>query len=132
MKKQAEGVILKLQRKTAHKNENMQTKNIVKLGIAMLIQSITHWKLAGFWPNVAEFKRGMELGNTLEATVGYMDAEVPGNVYKALMDHGYIADPYIDMNSLSCEWVANREWVYKTSLWIDSCLLYTSDAADEL
>lgn len=85
----------------------------------MVLCEFKNWKLAGFYQNTAEFERGAELGNELAATTDYMDATVPGNVYLDLKKNGVIPDPFFDMNSINCEWVANRDWVYKTVFSLD-------------
>lgn len=86
----------------------------------MVLCELKNWKVAGFYQNTAEFERGAELGNELAATTDYIDATVPGNVYLDLKKNGVIPDPFFDMNSINCEWVANRDWTYKTTFMLDS------------
>lgn len=43
----------------------------------------------------------------------WMPATVPGMVQTDLIREGRIPDPYIDLNSLPCEWVSQRDWVYR-------------------
>lgn len=45
-----------------------------------------------------------------------MDAQVPGGVARALYKAGYIEHPYVGMNSLKCEWMENRWWMYRREL----------------
>ena len=41
-------------------------------------------------------------------------ATVPGGIHYDLFRAGIIENPYVDMNSLSCEWTENRWWLYRT------------------
>ncbi len=43
-------------------------------------------------------------------------ATVPGGIHYDLFRAGIIENPYVDMNSLSCEWTENRWWLYKTQV----------------
>ena len=52
-------------------------------------------------------------GRDKEEVTGWMDAQVPGGVARALYQAGYIDHPYVDMNSLKCEWIENRWWIYR-------------------
>lgn len=72
------------------------------------------WKIKGFWPNVPLFRNSIETGVEFKGITDWIPAKVPGSVYKDLLDAGIIEDPYYDMNSLKCEWVSNRWWLYKT------------------
>ena len=90
-----------------------------KGGFRMNINKLTKWKVKGYWPYYPMLKKGMELGNELSGVTDLIDAEVPGSVYMDLFKAGLIEDPYFDMNSLKCEWVANRWWVYETTFRID-------------
>lgn len=71
------------------------------------------WKLCGYYPHVPFLNKSVELGNDILGVTRWMDAEVPGGVHKDLLRAGLIADPYMDMQSLGCEWVENRWWHYK-------------------
>ncbi|RPI98119.1 MAG: hypothetical protein EHM39_08535, partial [Chloroflexi bacterium] len=44
---------------------------------------------------------------------GWGPGSVPGSVLHDLWANGEIPDPYADRNSLSCEWVSQRAWVYR-------------------
>jgi beta-mannosidase len=46
-------------------------------------------------------------------TVGWVPAEVPGSVLVDLWRSGEVPDPYFGRNSLFCEWVPERTWVYR-------------------
>ena len=77
------------------------------------------WKVKGFWPYVPILKKGMELGNEMMGVTDWIDASVPGGVHKDLLNARSIEDPYFDKNSLKCEWVENRWWMYKTTFNIE-------------
>ena len=70
------------------------------------------WLLAGWTPLSWETGRGMELGLNFRPEIGPVKAAVPGSVQKALFDHGIIPDWTKDLDSRSCEWVENREWIF--------------------
>jgi len=38
---------------------------------------------------------------------------VPGDVIADTLDAGLVPHPYTDMNSLACEWLSERDWVYR-------------------
>lgn len=71
------------------------------------------WQLKGTDPYVPLRENSMETGKPLEGVTGWMDADVPGGVALALYRAGYIEDPYVGMNSLRCEWIENRWWIYR-------------------
>ncbi|KAI7253870.1 hypothetical protein KC345_g11316, partial [Hortaea werneckii] len=72
-----------------------------------------NWELKGFWPWVPIKGTSMEIGNELMGVTDWMPATVPGGVHQDLFQAGLIENPYIDLNSLKCEWVENRWWVYR-------------------
>lgn len=43
----------------------------------------------------------------------WIRACVPGDVIADTLDAGRIPHPYQDMNSLACEWLSERDWVYR-------------------
>ncbi len=43
----------------------------------------------------------------------WIPAQVPGDVIADTLDAGLIAHPYEDLNSLACEWLSERDWVYR-------------------
>ena len=65
------------------------------------------WQLKGTASYVPLRDKSMETGKPLEGVTGWMDAQVPGGVARALYQAGYIDHPYVDMNSLKCEWIEN-------------------------
>lgn len=71
------------------------------------------WQLKGTASYVPLRDKSMETGKPLEGVTGWMDAQVPGGVARALYQAGYIDHPYVDMNSLKCEWIENRWWIYR-------------------
>lgn len=42
-------------------------------------------------------------------------AAVPGNNFSDLLNHGFIPDPFYGTHEDSVQWVAEREWVYRTT-----------------
>ena len=72
------------------------------------------WKLKGFWPGEPLYSSSIERIVEYCGVTGWMPAPVPGGVHKVLQAAGLIPDPYFGMNSLLCEWVENRWWVYRT------------------
>ena len=71
------------------------------------------WQLKGTASYVPLRDKSMETGKPLEGVTGWMDAQVPGGVARALYQADYIDHPYVDMNSLKCEWIENRWWIYR-------------------
>ena len=49
----------------------------------------------------------------------WVPASVPGSVHWDLYQNGIIPDPYWHTNALACEWVSERDWLYRTELDID-------------
>lgn len=73
------------------------------------------WELKGYWPWVPLKGTSMEIGHELLGVTEWMPATVPGGVHEDLFREGLIADPYVELNSLHCEWVENRWWAYRAS-----------------
>ena len=73
------------------------------------------WELKGYWPYVPVKEKSMETGQTLQGVTNWIPAKVPGGVHYDLWKAGLIEDPYFGQNSLKCEWVENRWWMYRTS-----------------
>ncbi|SFJ76740.1 beta-mannosidase [Paenibacillus sp. UNC496MF] len=71
------------------------------------------WELKGYWPWVPLKGVSMEIGDELLGVTEWMPATVPGGVHVDLFRAGFIEDPYRDLNSLHCEWVENRWWMYR-------------------
>ena len=73
------------------------------------------WQLKGSYPWVPLLNNSMETGHELLGVTDWMPATVPGGVHYDLYRAGLIDHPHMDRNSLKCEWVENRWWIYKTS-----------------
>ncbi len=79
--------------------------------------STLSWELAGYTPNAwLNWVNAPSMTRTTLAEVAAVSANVPGSVQQALLDAGLIPDWNSGMNSLQCEWVENRHWVYETRL----------------
>lgn len=74
-----------------------------------------NWQVKGYWPWVPVKEKSMETGQTLHGVTDWLDATVPGGVHYDLWRAGLIENPYFGKNSLLCEWVENRWWMYRTS-----------------
>ena len=74
------------------------------------------WTLSGYTPNVWARDVSMELQVHAAPEFWPVPARVPGSVQQALRDAGTLPDWNVEMNSLACEWVENRHWVYHTTL----------------
>lgn len=79
-------------------------------------QQLSDWELSSSYPYVPLMGANVETGVTLRSITPTIPAKVPGSVYRDLLNAGLIEDPFYEMNSLKCEWVANRWWVYQTKL----------------
>ena len=85
----------------------------------MGIQKLEKWQFKGCWKNEPYMYSYGDYDKVRGVTF-WMDASVPGSVHHDLMTNGVIPDPYYDDNSLACEWVEGRWWVYKTTFTVDS------------
>ncbi len=74
------------------------------------------WEVKGFWPWVPIKGTSMELGQELLGVTDWLPATIPGGVHYDLYRAGLIAHSYKDLNSLQCEWVENRWWLYRTEV----------------
>ena len=75
---------------------------------------LNKWKMSGILPFQSDFSKTVQQGLLLHNLTPWISAKVPGSVYRDLMEANIIDDPYYGENSLNCEWVANRWWVYRT------------------
>lgn len=73
------------------------------------------WYVKGYWPWVPLKDKSMETGQQLIGTTDWIKATVPGGIHYDLYQAGLIEHPYYEMNSLKCEWIENRWWMYKTT-----------------
>lgn len=87
-----------------------------------LSSSSLTWQVKGFWPWVPIKGTSMELGQELMGVTDWLPAAVPGGVHYDLYQAGIIDHPYKDLNSLNCEWVENRWWMYRTTIERPSCM----------
>ena len=72
------------------------------------------WQVKGYWPYVPLRETSMETGQRLQGVTDWIPATVPGGVHYDLWRAGVIPNPYIGRNSLLCEWVEHRWWMYRT------------------
>lgn len=70
--------------------------------------------LKGFWPFTPLFGKSMETEGELMGVTEWIDATVPGGVQHDLARAGIIEDYHYELNSLKCEWVEHRWWMYRT------------------
>jgi len=70
------------------------------------------WKLVDFAPG-----EGLLAGAHTETydDQQWIPVPVPGDVHRALIAVGRIADPFYDQNEFECAWVEDREWWYRTT-----------------
>ena len=69
------------------------------------------WTLRGF---LDEDWRRVRAYQATDAE-GWLRCAVPGSVQHSLWQAGAIANPYVERNSLLCEWVPQRSWLYRRS-----------------
>lgn len=77
------------------------------------------WRAAGSLPYQADFSKHIQKGAMFRDQTPWFDASVPGCIYDDLQKAHLIEDPYYGQNSLACEWVANRWWIYNTSFTLE-------------
>ncbi len=73
------------------------------------------WQLAGFSPFNWRLFKSDDIRRA-QADFPAMPARVPGSVQGALLQAGHLPDWNQGMNSLQCEWVENRHWIYQVDL----------------
>ena len=83
---------------------------------------LTEWELTAHYPYTPVINKSLETGVVLSPIFPSIKAKVPGSVYMDLLQAGYIKDPYFDMDSLLCEWVPQRWWIYSKNLQIPKYL----------
>ena len=83
---------------------------------------LTEWDLTAHYPYTPILGKSMETGVVPNPILPSAKATVPGSIYMDLWKAGYIQDPYFDMNSLLCEWVPQRWWIYGASVKIPESL----------
>ncbi|MFC3798934.1 glycoside hydrolase family 2 protein [Cohnella sp. GCM10012308] len=77
------------------------------------------WELTGSYPGFWAFGRSMELNLELRGVVPWIPVEVPSSVHWELHRAGLLPDPYYGANAPACEWVNERDWLYRTSFVAD-------------
>lgn len=85
----------------------------------MIKKELNKFKLNAFYPNAAVLNYSVETGGRQMGIFDWMEAQVPGSVYSNLLRNGVIKDPFYDMNSMDCEWVPERWWIYRTDFHIE-------------
>jgi hypothetical protein len=77
----------------------------------------TDWKLTPLMPSEWEARSVWDenwnprAGNA--SAPDWLPATVPGDVVRDSVDAGLVPQPYLDANSRACEWLAQRDWVYR-------------------
>jgi len=74
------------------------------------------WLLKGYWAWSPYIGNNLERGIDQMGVTEWIPATVPGGVHYDLYRAGLIDHPYYNDNSIKCEWVENRWWIYKTTL----------------
>lgn len=81
---------------------------------------LNNWKLRGYFNCDPLFARSRETNAMTRGVTFDMDVETPHDLYADLEKYGYIENPYFGRNSMKCEWVANRWWLYYTEITLDT------------
>jgi beta-mannosidase len=68
------------------------------------------WRLKEFLPS--GWVRDDIAAAALADEAGWIPASVPGSVQRSVIAAGLAPDPFRERNSLACEWMADRTWVY--------------------
>ena len=85
----------------------------------MKYQIKSQWKVMGIWSYEWKLiidEKGIDIEELTEYGVTpWVDASVPGSIHNDLYKAGIIEEPYYGMNSIKCEWIHQRAWVYRTN-----------------
>ena len=81
---------------------------------------LKNWKLRGYFNCDPFFARSRETNAMTRGVTFDMDVTTPHDLYTDLEKNGYIEDPYFGLNSMKCEWVASRWWLYYTEITLDA------------
>ena len=73
------------------------------------------WTLSGFTPN-GWMGKSLERGFIIDPEFPPVPAKVPGSVQGVLREAGTLQDFFEGLNSLNCEWIEHRDWVFETTL----------------
>lgn len=73
------------------------------------------WQIRGYLGMVWQMATNELWGDRPGQVSEWIPATVPGMVQTDLVRAGVIPEPYHELNSTQCEWVSNRDWVYRKS-----------------
>ena len=82
----------------------------------MIHKKLIEWDLSAHYPYTPVMGKSLETGIVPNPILPVVKATVPGSIYMDLWKAGYIQNPYFDMNSILCEWVPQRWWIYNTNI----------------
>ncbi|MDD3154516.1 MAG: hypothetical protein PHS41_06585 [Victivallaceae bacterium] len=71
------------------------------------------WALSGWTPNLWQLKLGRESNTASEAEIPEIPACVPSSVQETLRNAKLLPDWNVALQSRQCEWVENRQWIYR-------------------
>lgn len=91
--------------------------------MAPIMVPLGRWELRGYLGDDWAW-RDAHKPDTRDA-IGWIPAEVPGSVLIDLWRAGEVPDPYFGRNSLFCEWVPQRTWVYRTRFRVEEAAART-------
>jgi beta-mannosidase len=74
----------------------------------------SEWRVRGYLGIDAALRAAARPGP--DDRPGWLPASVPGSVLDDLWRAGEVPDPYVERNSLACEWVPERSWVYRRAV----------------
>lgn len=77
--------------------------------------SKNQWSLTGYIKNKWKTENIMETGDSTIPEYYISAVTIPGSVHTDLLKNHLIDDYNVDLNAQKCEWIENREWVYKTT-----------------
>ena len=78
--------------------------------------SSLNWTLTGTSPYCWLLMGVTKTSTNKTMEVPAIPTKVPGSVQQALLNAGLLPDWNTGLNSLQCEWVENRHWVFETTL----------------
>jgi len=87
--------------------------------MTLIRMDLNRWQLRGYFNYDPLFARSRETNALTRGVTFDMDVTTPHDLYADLQRYGYIDDPYFGRNSMKCEWVANRWWLYYTEVTLD-------------
>jgi beta-mannosidase len=76
---------------------------------------VSSWRIRDFAPG-----EGAPAGAMAGEGEGWIPAVAPGDTYRALIDAGRLADPYVGRNEAEAAWVRDREWWWHARVEIDA------------